>query len=203
MAGSTSKTAAEYIESMGRLLTHVEASRIDAFANLLFDTWQRRGRVFVFGNGGSAYTASHYTLDLVKTAAVAGRSRLQCFSLVDNFGLTTALANDVSYDDSFVFPLTTYAKPGDVAIALSCSGNSPNVVRACAWAHAHGLTLVCLTGFSGGRMAQYADLHINIPDDNYGVIEDLHLSIGHMVAQRLQTLIEAQSIAVQVEAVIQ
>jgi D-sedoheptulose 7-phosphate isomerase len=169
----------------------VDASRIDAFADLLFDAWRADRRVFVFGNGGSAYTASHHTTDLVKTSAVAGAKRLQCFSLVDNYGLTTALGNDVSYDDVFVYPLATYARPGDVAVAISCSGNSPNVLKACEWASQNGLTLVCLSGFSGGRMAAFADLHINVPHENYGIIEDVHLSIGHIVTQALRAKVLA------------
>jgi D-sedoheptulose 7-phosphate isomerase len=193
MAGTTLTTAGSYIESMQLVLDRVEPSRIDAFADLLFDVWHRGHRVFVFGNGGSGYTASHYTLDLVKTAAVDGQKRLQCFSLVDNSGLTTALANDVHYDETFVYPLATHARAGDLAVAISCSGNSPNVVKACAWAKANDLTLVCLSGFSGGRMAAYADLHINVPHDNYGLIEDLHLAVGHMVTQQLRARIQAET----------
>ena len=87
----------------------------------------------MFGNGGSALTASHYVMDLVKTCAVPAQKRLQCFCLADNCGLTTALANDVSYDEVFVYPLATYARAGDVAVAIGCSGNSPNILKACEW----------------------------------------------------------------------
>lgn len=184
-------TAGSYLTALQQLLTSVDASRIDAFSDRLFEAWRDDRRVFVFGNGGSAYTASHHTTDLVKTSGVAGQKRLQCISLNDNYGLTTALANDISFDETFVFPLQTYAKPGDIAVAISCSGNSPNIVKACEWASSHGLLLVCLTGFSGGRIADYADLHINVPHENYGLIEDVHLSIGHMVTQGLHARVQA------------
>lgn len=193
MAGTTLTTAGGYLDSMRVLIGSIDASQIDAFADLLFDAWRNERRVFIFGNGGSGYTASHQTMDLVKTAAVAGQKRLQCFSLVDNCGLTTALGNDISYDETFVYPLATYARAGDLVVAISCSGNSPNVLKACEWAKANGLTVVCLSGFSGGSMAAYADLHINIPHNNYGLIEDLHLSIGHMVTQELQARVQAET----------
>ena len=191
MAGTTCTTAEAYLANMRNVLGSIDASQIDAFADVLFDAWRRDRRVFVFGNGGSAHTASHFTTDFMKTGAVVGQKRLQCFSLADNCGLITALGNDISFDDVFVYLLSTYADAGDVAVAISCSGDSPNVLRACQWAGANGLTLVCLSGFSGGKMAAYADLHINIPHDNYGLIEDLHLSIGHIVTQELQAKVQA------------
>jgi D-sedoheptulose 7-phosphate isomerase len=176
---------------MRSVLGSIDASQIDAFADVLFGAWQHDRRVFVFGNGGSAHTASHFTTDLLKTSAVAGQKRLQAFSLADNCGLITALGNDIHFDDVFVYQLSAYADAKDVAVAISCSGDSPNVLRACQWAEANGLTLVCLSGFAGGKMAAYADLHINIPHDNYGLIEDLHLSIGHIVTQQLQAKVQA------------
>ena len=192
MPGTTCTNAATYLDNMHALLERVQASQIDAFTDLLFDAWRHDRRVFVFGNGGSALTASHYVMDLVKTCAVPSQKRLQCFCLADNGGLLTALANDVSYDEVFVYPLATYAQAGDLAVAISCSGNSPNILKACEWARAKGLTVVCLSGFFGGEMASHADLHINIPHDNYGIIEDLHLSIGHIVTQALQVRVQAE-----------
>ena len=171
---------------MAGQMAAMDCEVIDEYAELVFQAWKDRRRVFVFGNGGSAFTSSHHVCDYVKTAAVEGRRRLEAFSLVDNMGLTTALGNDLSYDDTLVYPLETFAQPGDVAVAISCSGNSPNVVKACEWAKANGLTLVALTGFQGGRIGPMADIHINVPNDNYGVIEDIHMAIGHVVAQTLQ-----------------
>jgi D-sedoheptulose 7-phosphate isomerase len=176
---------------MRNVLGSLNPAQIDAFADLLFDAWRRDKRVFVFGNGGSAHTASHFATDFMKTGSVAGQKRLRCFSLTDNCGLITALGNDISFDDVFVYLLSTYADAGDLAVAISCSGDSPNVLRACQWAGANGLTLICLSGFSGGKMAAYADLHINIPHDNYGLIEDLHLSVGHIVTQKLQAKVQS------------
>src|SRR5262245_16374059 len=191
MARTTCATAEAYLASMRDALRSIAAAQRHLVAYSLFGTQLRGKSVFVFGNRGSAHTASHFTTDFMKTSAVLGQKRLRCFSLTDNCGLITALGNDISFDDVFVYMLSTYADPGDVAVAISCSGDSPNVLRACQWAGANGLTLVCLSGCSGGKMAAYADLHINIPHENYGLIEDLHLSIGHIVTQALQARVQA------------
>ncbi len=192
MPGTVCTSARAYFDCMTSLLATIDPEPIDAFADLLYEARRDDKRVFIFGNGGSAYNASHHVTDLVKTASVDGGKRLQAFSLVDNYGMTTALANDVGYEDTFIFPLESYARPGDIAVAISCSGNSPNIVKACRWAKEHGLTLVALSGFQGGKMAQYADIHINVPHDNYGIIEDLHLSVGHIVTQCIYERVKAQ-----------
>jgi phosphoheptose isomerase len=189
MAGSTAQSAKQYFDAMGSVIARIDPKAVDAYAAILADAWRNRRRVLVFGNGGSAYNASHHVTDYVKTASVPGRRRLHALSLTDNAGLTTAVGNDLAYDQTFLFPLESYAQPGDVAVAISCSGNSPNLLRACEWARAHGLTVVALTGFSGGKVKDLAHLHINVPSDNYGIIEDLHLSVGHIASQMLHAAV--------------
>lgn len=184
-------SARSYFDEMNRLSEAIDCAAIEAFAELLLEAWRDNRRVFVFGNGGSAHTASHHVCDLVKTAEVNGERRLRAFSLVDNVGMGTAVGNDIGYAEVFRYPLAAYAEAGDVAVAISCSGNSPNVLRACKWANANGLTVVALTGFSGGKVKPLADLHINVPSENYGVIEDFHLSIGHIVSQMLKAKVLA------------
>ncbi|MCC6660739.1 MAG: SIS domain-containing protein [Phycisphaerales bacterium] len=185
MGGTVCNSASSYFEAMRTVMAKVDAAAVDRYADTLFKAWKDRRRVFVFGNGGSASTASHHVCDYVKTAMVPGQPRLLAFSLVDNVGLTTAIGNDLSYEETFSFPLESVAQRGDVAVAISCSGNSPNVVRAAGWAIGNGLTLVGLTGFKGGRLGELSNIHIHVPSDNYGVIEDLHLSIGHIATQML------------------
>lgn len=185
MAGSICKSAGEYLSALGELLTRVDAGAIERYADALFEAWSDRRAVWVFGNGGSASTASHHVCDYVKTAAVEGRPRLRAHSLVDNTETLTAIGNDLGYEHTFRFVLESHAQPGDLAVAISCSGNSPNVAQACQWAKTEGLTLTALTGFAGGKAGALADIHINVPSDNYGLIEDVHLSIGHIVSQGL------------------
>lgn len=185
MSGTITTTAAGYFSAMRDAFNRVDLTKIEQYADLVFKAWQEDRRIYLFGNGGSAYTASHHCTDYVKTAMVAGQKRLQAYSLADNTGLLTALGNDISYDDVFSFQLESYAKPGDIAVAISCSGNSPNVVKAANWARANGLTVVAITGTSGGKVGPIAHLHININHDNFGVIEDVQMSVGHIVAQAL------------------
>ncbi len=191
MAHSVCASARDYCHSMTTLFAALDEVAIDAYADLLFDAWRENRRVFVFGNGGSAFTAGHHALDYIKTAAVPNQHWLKAISLVDNVGMTTALGNDLTFDETFVYPLRAHAAPGDIAVAISCSGNSPNVVKACAWAKANGVTVVALTGFDGGQLAQLADIHIHIPSDNYGIVEDIQMSIGHIAAQLLQQRVPA------------
>ena len=187
MAGKIASSAAEYLTGLGNLLDELDASAINRLTDALAEVSESDRQVLVFGNGGSAYTASHFITDIVKTAAVEGRRRIRAISLVDNYGLTTAIGNDITYDDSFVYPLEIYGKPGDLAITISGSGNSENVVRACQWARDNGLTVACLTGFGGGKIADLADIHIHVPSDNYGFIEDLHLSVAHVITQAFKS----------------
>lgn len=186
MAGTTASTSKAYATAMSEALGTLDHAAIDRYADLLFEAWRDGRQVFVFGNGGSAYNSSHHVTDYVKTASVQGKKRLHAFSLTDNVGLSTAVGNDLSYDQIFSYPLESYAKKGDVAVGISCSGNSPNLLTACSWAKQNGLIVVALTGFSGGKVKDLADLHLNVASSNYGVIEDLHMSIGHIAAQRMQ-----------------
>jgi len=191
MAGSICASASEYRDHMQHLLSTLDCDTIDLVAQVIFDAWQNDRQVFVMGNGGSAATASHYVTDFVKTAAVEGERHLRAISLVDNIPMTTAIGNDISYDRSFDYPLEAYAREGDVVIAISGSGTSPNVVNACKLAVDKGLTLIALTGFKGGTIGSMATHHVHIPSDNYGPIEDLHMSIGHILTQQLKLKVEA------------
>jgi len=186
MAGTISKTASSYFTEMQTILQQVDCDAIDRYREELYKAWCDDRTVFVFGNGGSAYCASHHVTDYIKTARVEGEKALRAVSLVDNLGLLTALGNDISYEDIFSYPLEAQARSGDVAVAISCSGNSGNVVKAFSWAKDNGLLTVAITGFAGGKIGKIADIHINIPNENYGIIEDLQLSVGHIVAQGLK-----------------
>lgn len=185
MAGMVVRSAGEYLKGLSELCARVDAGALERFADLLFDAWKGDRAVLIFGNGGSAYTASHYVTDFVKTAQVEGQRRLRAISLVDNYGMTTAIGNDMDYAQTMSHPVESYGRAGDLAVAISCSGNSPNVVRACEAAKRVGMKVVALTGFSGGKIGAMADLHVHVASENYGLIEDLHLSCGHVAAQLL------------------
>jgi D-sedoheptulose 7-phosphate isomerase len=135
----------------------------------------------VFGNGGSAANASHFVTDLGKGASDKVGRPFRCLSLNDNVSWMTALGNDYCYEDIFVRQLANYARPGDLVLALSVSGNSPNVVRALDWAKSRGLHVIALVGAKRGRMADIADQVIVIDSTHYGRVEDAQMHICHML----------------------
>jgi D-sedoheptulose 7-phosphate isomerase len=157
----------------------------DAVAELIgkLGTALREGRrIFVFGNGGSAANASHFATDLGKGASDKTGGRFQVLSLNDNVSWMTALANDYSYEEVFAGQLKNYARCGDFVLALSVSGNSPNCVKALAWAKENGLSTAALVGARRGRMAEIAQHVIVINDTHYGRVEDVQMSICHLLS---------------------
>ncbi len=156
-----------------------------------FRTALREDRqIFVFGNGGSAANASHFATDLGKGASDKLKRRFRILSLNDNVPWLTALANDYAYDEVFVRQLENYGKPGDIALALSVSGNSPNCVKALEWAKRHGLRTIALVGAARGRMAETAERVLVIQDRHYGRVEDAQMGICHMLCYAFMELPE-------------
>jgi D-sedoheptulose 7-phosphate isomerase len=142
---------------------------------------QEDRQIFVFGNGGSAANASHFATDLGKGASDKLGKRFRVLSLNDNVSWMTALGNDYSYEDVFVRQLENYARPGDLALSLSVSGNSPNCVKALAWAKDHGLRTIAMVGGKRGRMAEVAEEVLVIADTHYGRVEDAQMGICHLL----------------------
>lgn len=144
---------------------------------------QETGRaVYVMGNGGSAATASHWATDLSKTAERAGHPPVRCVSLADNVAYITAIGNDLSFDEIFSRQLRNVLEKGDLVILISGSGNSPNLLRAAELARERGATVAALLGFDGGALLALAHIPVLVPSDQYGCIEDLHMSVGHVLA---------------------
>lgn len=157
------------VEAIGRLAVAVESCAA-------------AGRtIYVMGNGGSAATAAHIATDLSKTAAVPGKPSARCVSLSDNVAYITAIGNDLSFDDIFSRQLENLVAPGDLVLLISGSGNSPNLLKAAELAHARKATTAAFLGFNGGRLKAMADIVVHVQSDQYGVIEDVHLSVGHML----------------------
>lgn len=139
-------------------------------------------QVFVMGNGGSAATASHIATDWSKTAERSGKPVLRCMSLTDNVPFMTAIANDLGYEEVFARQLANYVQRGDVVVIISGSGNSPSVIKAAVVAKEKGALTVGMTGFSGGKLRKMVDVCLHIDSDQYGVIEDLHMGVGSLLA---------------------
>ena len=176
---------------------HVELDRVDLaeavqLSDLIHQAWRDGRAVFVIGNGGSATNASHICEDLAKctlrqadmTADPSPR-RLKIQSLTDNVGWITAIGNDIGYEQIYVQQLMNLAGPGDLLIAISGSGNSPNILAAADWAKRHGLTTFGLTGFNGGKLKAMQDAGIHVPMDDMGMVESIHMCLLHWVVDDL------------------
>jgi D-sedoheptulose 7-phosphate isomerase len=137
--------------------------------------------IFVCGNGGSASTASHFACDIVKGASFNRQSRFRILALTDSLPTMTAYSNDVSYDCVFCEQLKNFAEPGDLVMAISGSGNSPNVLRAIEYANSLGCKTISLTGRDGGKLGPLAQLNIQVPVPHMGRIEDAHMIVCHMI----------------------
>jgi D-sedoheptulose 7-phosphate isomerase len=186
MLGATLALPA-YLDRLNREVARLNQADIQKWADLVFDAWQQGRFVFIFGNGGSATTASHMAEDLGKSSLRPedlkdeSKQRLKVLSLTDNAGWLLAVGNDCGYDQIFVQQLMNYGSAGDLVIAISGSGNSPNVLTAVEWANRHGLVTFGLTGYGGGKLKamQQHGLHVDLPD--MGMVESTHLSVFHWV----------------------
>jgi D-sedoheptulose 7-phosphate isomerase len=164
----------------------VDRERLEAAAAVLTKVHKDGGMVYSCGNGGSAAIANHLVCDHCKAVQSDTGLQPRIYSLSAHIEIMTAVSNDLSYDEVFVYQLRSLAKPGDALVAISSSGDSENIVRAVTWAKDNGIPVIAMTGFSGGRAAALADVSLHVPDDNYGVVEDVHQSLMHILAQYIR-----------------
>ena len=172
-----------YADEISRAAKSIEPAALDRAGTLLTEAYARGSRAFSCGNGGSASIANHMQCDHVKGVRTATDLTPRVQSLSTNVELITAIANDLGYEDVFVYQLQSQADPGDVLVAVSSSGRSPNIVQALTWARDHGLRTIAVTGFDGGPSKNVAEVSIHVECTNYGVIEDLHQAVMHALAQ--------------------
>lgn len=184
--------AREYVRHLSNVLASVETGDIAAFANVLLDARSRGAAVFFIGNGGSAATASHFANDL-GIGTCTWEKPFRVMSLTDNVAMLTAVANDFGYVEVFVRQLQLMLQPGDVVVAISASGNSPNVLHAVEYANEHNAFTVGLTGFDGGRLRQIVKLSVHVPTSpgEYGPVEDAHMMLDHLLGTYLRLLCRA------------
>src|SRR5438045_3911984 len=176
--------AREYVNAVTNALNAVPTAAVADIVELLWQAYEADRQIFFIGNGGSAATASHLVTDLAKGAlGYRGDAPARPVRAVsgENLALLTAWSNDVGFASVFLGPLRTYLRAGDAVVAISASGSSENVVRATRYAHDAGATTVGLTGFGGGALAPLCDQAIVVDSDHYGVVEDVHLQIGHII----------------------
>jgi D-sedoheptulose 7-phosphate isomerase len=176
----------EYLVRLQRAVNSIDTTALDAAVEILMQCYLADGAIYVVGNGGSASTATHMACDLSKGPTSPGKRGLAVWSLTDNPALLTALANDISYEEVFAVPILSRVKSHDVLIAVSASGNSPNLVRGLQAAKQKGCRIIAFTGFSGGYLKQNADVVCHVEGDTYGPVEDAHLVINHYFVEAIR-----------------
>jgi D-sedoheptulose 7-phosphate isomerase len=189
----------KYLTEIETAIREISREDVTTVVDMLEANWLAGRTTFVIGNGGSAATASHMMNDLNKFTIVPGAKRFRAIALTDNIPLITAWGNDASYDDTFAEPLKNLMNDGDLVIAISGSGNSPNVIRACDYALTRG-PVIGLCGFPGGKLAEIATHRVIVPAQFIGQQEDGHLIINHAVATALRGRIEARTVAAPAQA---
>ena len=181
MSTERSDFASRYVGNLVAVLNALPLDAIDRALAALEAAYDEGRQVFIVGNGGSAATASHMCNDLVWGMAQIGRPSFRAVALTDNVPLITAIANDLSYDEVFTVPLRALAKPGDLLVVISGSGNSRNAMRAAEVAKELALTTVGFLGRGGGKLGAMVDVPVVVPSDDYGPIEDIHMMFDHLI----------------------
>jgi D-sedoheptulose 7-phosphate isomerase len=170
-----------YLEALADLIPKVDAASITKAIEWLRDAADAGKTIYACGNGGSACIASQMVVDMVKGASLNRNPRFKMISLGDNIGTVMAYANDIDYESVFVEPLKNFAAPGDILIAISGSGNSPNVLRAVEYADEVGCRTIGLTTSTGGRLKDIVELPLTVPSDHMGRLEDCFFIITHIL----------------------
>lgn len=181
---------AQYLAAQKAALDSIPTHAVSQIVEKLRETLHNNRQLFVFGNGGSAANASHFVTDLGKGSSDATGKRFRCLSLNDNVSWITALGNDYAYDEIFSRQLMNYAQPGDIALTMSVSGSSPNLVKALEWAKQNDVYTIALVGGRKGKLAAIADLAVVIDATHYGRVEDAHMGICHMICYAFMELPE-------------
>ena len=186
--------AGDYLAGLKQILTELDLSSVSEFVRVVFNARENGSHIFFIGNGGSASTASHFANDFTN-ASRSCKKPFRAVSLTDNVAILTSLANDHGYDRMFVWQLKDQMIQGDVVVAISASGNSPNIVQAVEYANANGGVTVALTGFDGGQLRQIARYNVHVPTmhGNYGHTEDIHLILDHLMAAYMSKVCTAES----------
>jgi len=175
-----------YFALAGEAAASVDRAGLREAAATLTRVHRDGGMIYSCGNGGSAAIANHLVCDHCKAVQSDTGLKPRIYSLSATIEIMTAVSNDLSYDEVFVYQLRSLARPGDALVSISSGGDSENIVRAVSWAKDNGIPVIAMTGFSGGRSAALADVNLHVDAHNYGVIEDVHQSLMHILAQYIR-----------------
>lgn len=171
----------KYFEREIEVIKHLDYAAIAETVMAIKDAYQREAAIYVFGNGGSAATASHFVCDFNKGISEKLDKKFHLICLNDNVSVLTAISNDISYEEVFSFQLMNRLKETDLVLAVSGSGNSGNIIKAVEYAKEVGAKVIGMTGYSGGRLKELADYYMHVEVDDMQITEDLHMAFGHMM----------------------
>lgn len=172
-----------YAAEVAKALQSVDPEQLERARAIIVETIAHDGLIFACGNGGAAAIANHLQCDHAKGVSTGTPLHPRVQSLSANIEIVTAIANDLKFSEIFSAQLANAGRAGDTLIAISASGQSPNILEALKWARDHGLNTIAFTGFTGGGAATLADVRVHVTSENYGVIEDVHQSVMHALAQ--------------------
>lgn len=189
---SVSKSVETYLTQLQQTVSNLPSALIDQLVTLLLERVRWGSTVYIFGNGGSAATASHFACDLAKNTMVPNAPRFRAIALTDNMSLISAWANDTAYENIFAAQLEPLVEAGDVVIGISCSGNSPNVLKAMAVAREHDAVTIAFTGDQGGSLKGMVDLCIQVPSSSIEQQEDAHLIMEHCICAAIREELNTQ-----------
>lgn len=175
--------ATEYFSRLAAAAATIDPAAITAAGALIAETSERGGRIYSCGNGGSAAIANHLVCDCLKGVRANTAIRPKVHSLSSTVELITAIVNDIGTEEMFSFQLESLGEPGDLLISISSSGTSPNIVRTLELAKRMGIRTIAMSGFAGGASRELADVSLHVDCENYGIVEDLHQSLMHILAQ--------------------
>ena len=177
-----------YANDIKKLCDELDVQSMSIVLEKLKEAHAAGKRIFVAGNGGSAATANHFSCDFGKNAVKGDVNRVKIITLSCNVEIITALGNDISYDDTFSEQLKNLMVDGDIVLLISASGNSPNIVKAAEYAKSRGGYVIGFTGFSGGKLKELSDVCVNVEDNSYERVEDIHLVLTHIIVCYFKSL---------------
>ncbi len=181
-----------YFEKVSETLAKIDIRAISKFIDRIYECYNRGNTIYIFGNGGSAATASHVAGDFMKGISFGLEKRFKVLCLNDNIPSLTAISNDLTYDEVFYEQLKTFLRKDDVVIGISGSGNSPNIIKSLNYAKGLGATVVGFCGYKGGKLKELADILILAPVSDMEVTEDIHIIIFHSIKQVLNRKLKGE-----------
>src|SRR5437588_4655653 len=185
------ESVSTYFSEVEQMLHAISLPDLHQALDILEEAYHDGRRIFILGNGGSAATASHFALDLAKNTIMPGAPRLKAISLTDHVPLITAWSNDTAYEHTFTEQLANMIEPGDVAIGISSSGNSPNVINALRLAKELGASTIGLLGAKGGKIKEIADAYVLAPGQNTEQEEDAHMLLAHVITRHMRGVVRS------------